>query len=268
VDVADSQAACEATCSAPTVNSVAPDAIGENEEVALTVLTSALPAVGYSYRLSVTGPESAQFACESPSGDSCTATVSGLAAGTYSASLSIQALSGSMPSFSTASVPSALTVTQVIAPPVSCFEGGTGQDPDGSGTCASPYAIDLIGNELGTILSHAPGGWHNESFGSGGSNCDWAGLQHTEVYRVNLPDGAGGFEVSVDAAGTANPRIVLLEDTSCSQPANLCVDDGAADACEVMRATAGTGQYFGDSPYVVVTLNDDVAQMVVRFRAF
>jgi uncharacterized protein (DUF2141 family) len=265
---ADAETACAAICNAPTVNGFSPDEVEEDEETAVTVQTSALPTTGYSYTLSLTGPQAATFPCSSPSGDSCTATVSGLADGIYAASLVIQALSGTMPTFQTASLASALVVTPAAAP-VTCFSGGTGLDPDGNGTCATPWVVDLIGSSVGTVLFHAAGqGGNTRSFGSGDLSCGWTTRQRTEIYRVNLPDIVSGFEVSVDAAGSANPRIAVMEDSSCTQPTTICGDSGAADACEVVRAESGTGTYFGNSPYVAITSDDDGQAITVRFRAY
>ena len=95
-----------------------------------------------------------------------------------------------------------------------------------------------------------------------------AGTARDVVFQLQLPTTSiAGFEVGVDAMGSADPRILVFEDTSCQQPVNACADDGGAGEPECVFADATTGVYFGVAPYVAVSEATASGETLrVRFR--
>jgi hypothetical protein len=150
---------------------------------------------------------------------------------------------------------------------LACFTGGTTPTMNQQGSCSDPLVFNLAGGQPGgqtLVHQHFSG----DSFTFAGTSCGWQNIRN-DIYQIQISDTAQGFEVSVDASQNANVRIAVLEDNSCTQPANLCVDNAATGRCEVARFYKTT-HFFGMQPYFVVgyaggTVNEP---LTVRVRTF
>lgn len=154
-------------------------------------------------------------------------------------------------------------------PAGSClFSAATVGSPlSGSGTCSSPWVIDLgpsgIGGEL--AVQTGPGGFDENigfGYGCGGSTA------RDLVYHVILPPGAVGMEISTDAAAGADPYIGVAEDPSCYQPTNACGESGGAGEAECVSAS-NPEVFFGTSTYVYISeVVHTGTDFKVSFRSF
>jgi hypothetical protein len=157
---------------------------------------------------------------------------------------------------------------------VACFEGGTDLGTlTGGGSCNAPLRVDLSAVGIGDVVYATidPGlGGDEADFGSGIRACGvmGAGTARDVIFALTLPSsGILGFEVGVDAGASADPRILVFEDTSCQQPVNACADETGPAEAECLFANGGTGVYFGTAPYVAVSEAAASGEaLVVRFR--
>jgi hypothetical protein len=148
-----------------------------------------------------------------------------------------------------------------------CFTGGTSVSPTGSGTCADPYFIDMTAVAAGEIRYHDTGAIGADEADMGGPcGTEFTSTGRDVVYHLDLADTVTGVEISVDAAGGADPRIGVAEDPSCGQPINACADEGGSGSCEYLLGPKdGTG-FFGD-PYVIISeATGSGTSFTVRFR--
>ena len=79
-----------------------------------------------------------------------------------------------------------------------------------------------------------------------------ANTQRDVVFNVMLPPGSMAFDVSVDGVAGSDPHVGVMEDPSCYQPVNACVDDGGDGVCEELNAL-NPDHFFSNSTYVVVS---------------
>lgn len=158
-----------------------------------------------------------------------------------------------------------------------CFgDEGVAIEVSGSGTCADPWVLDLSAFDPGSVVRHEVGVVVGDPFGSDevpsplyGGNCGASaildGTTTDFVWRVVLPEAAQTVEVSVDPVAGADPRVGVFEDASCGQPLNACADDQGEGLCEYVIATK-FDEFYGTTPYVIVSEVIDDPGTVVRFR--
>lgn len=158
-----------------------------------------------------------------------------------------------------------LTIDAVVS---SCLSGGTQIASVGSGTCAAPAVLDMRNSYSGDIRLHYIGAaaGADEATEPASTTCGIASTARDFVYQVLLPAGAD-LDMSVDAAGGANPVLFVHEDSACSQPINVCADDAGVGGCEFVSATHGSGAISGQAPYVTLSeaTNSGVA-FYTRFK--
>jgi hypothetical protein len=152
--------------------------------------------------------------------------------------------------------------------PLACLMGGSQVTPTGSGTCTQADALTVTVPSLGSTVFHTQTSGDNYwSIGGGiGSSCA-SGSVREDVYQVNLPVGWSTFTVSVDGTTGEDVKISMLEDSSCGQPENVCVNDSGPGMCEVAQAPSGTGLVQGNAPYVIIHSSTGSGAITARFRA-
>jgi hypothetical protein len=246
---------------AATVTLVSPlapnSATASTATVVDVTLTNGVSGLYYLVLTPTGGGSASSFFCDWTAMNNCEATVTLATAGTYDAKIQVGEGVGQ---YDTNTLSSAFTVN---AGGLACFMTGNPAAPSGSGSCGDPYVLDLSASQIGTTLTHSGPAGSDHTFGTAGSSCSWSSFNRI-VYQVLLPAGATGYQVSVDPLSDANPQIAILGDASC-MTASLCVDDGAATACEVAQAIQTT-HFTGTSPYFVV--NRAFSQAItVRVRA-
>ena len=87
------------------------------------------------------------------------------------------------------------------------------------------------------------------------------------VYHVRGPSGTQAIEICVETAAGGDPRIAVLEDPSCGQPANRCVDDQPAGVSEFLHADRGPVFYSDDTYVVISEMVHSGADFTVSFQA-
>ena len=151
-----------------------------------------------------------------------------------------------------------------------CLTGGTSINPPGAGSCASRYVINLASEPSGTVVTHAAGaaGADEADFNAPGyCAAPPVGTARDIVYHVRGPAGTQAIEICVETAAGGDPRIAVLEDPSCGQPANLCVDDQPSGVSEFLRADRGTVFYSDDTYVVISEMVHSGADFTVSFQA-
>ena len=140
----------------------------------------------------------------------------------------------------------------------------------GAGTCATRYVINLSSIPFGTVVTHEAGaaGADEADFNAPGyCNAPPVGTARDIVYHVRGPVGTQAIEICVETSAGGNPRIAVLEDPSCGQPANLCADDQPAGVSEFLHADRGTVFYSDDTYVVVSEMVNSGADFTVSFQA-
>ncbi len=151
-----------------------------------------------------------------------------------------------------------------------CLSGGSVINPPGAGTCATRYVINLANLPFGTVVTHEAGaaGADEADFNAPGyCAAPPVGTARDIVYHVRGPAGTQAIEICVEPAAGGDPRIAVLEDPDCGQPANLCIDDQPAGTPEFLHADRGAVFYSDDTYVVVSEMVHSGADFTVSFTA-
>jgi hypothetical protein len=151
-----------------------------------------------------------------------------------------------------------------------CLTGGSVINPPGAGTCANRYVVNLANLPSGTVVTHEAGaaGADEADFSAPGyCAAPPVGTARDIVYHVRGPAGTQAIEICVETAAGGDPRIAVLEDPDCAQPANLCIDDQPAGTPEFLHADRGAVFYSDDTYVVVSEMVHSGADFTVSFTA-
>jgi len=130
--------------------------------------------------------------------------------------------------------------------------------------------VDISAEPFNTVVVHEAGaaGLDEADFVSPGyCAAPPVGTARDIVYHVIMPSGVGALEICVDTAMGGDPRIAVLEDPSCAQPANLCIDASPPHGWEFLSAASGVVFYSDDTYVVVSEMANSGADFTVRFQA-